>query len=277
MISKRSLSNDNVRDRRGGNRSKNNSAHVVRRCRRILLRKQNHPWTVTTALLVLVIATTLLGRLYWHLAVESFRTRNHDADSAAVDAAHHHPNNNHRRPFQDGDSSSSDGAQQVVLSNDNVGSVRRATQQQNQPRPRPTTEQVVWILETALGRLRINLRPDLSPESVAYVQAVVTAAEKKGGCPLCRFYRAEKPGIFQGILPSDTVPLPAVHGNCPYNRNKNDTTNQKENNDPCHGPIMTRGMVGWAGGLLGPDFFIDSYPRPAEWWGTQHTGMLCVR
>ena len=40
----------------------------------------------------------------------------------------------------------------------------------------------------------------------------------------------------------------------------------------CHGPVMTKGMVAWAAGQSGgPDFFIDNYIRPAEWWGTQHT------
>ena len=39
----------------------------------------------------------------------------------------------------------------------------------------------------------------------------------------------------------------------------------------CHGPVMTRGMVAWAGGKTGPDFFIDAYTDPAEMWGTQHT------
>jgi hypothetical protein len=29
-------------------------------------------------------------------------------------------------------------------------------------------------------------------------------------------------------------------------------------------------MVGWAGGGMGPDFFIDSIPTPATLWGQQH-------
>jgi hypothetical protein len=117
------------------------------------------------------------------------------------------------------------------------------------------------ILETDLGNLRIRLRPDLSPQSVAYIQQVVHT----DACHLCRFYRAEKPGIFQGIIKSETVSVPTVHGDCPY---PHDDTKK----EVCHGPIMTRGMVGWAGGLLGPDFFIDSYERPADFWGTVHTG-----
>lgn len=34
---------------------------------------------------------------------------------------------------------------------------------------------------------------------------------------------------------------------------------------------MTKGMVGWAAGATGPDFFIDNYKAKADWWGTQHT------
>ena len=35
---------------------------------------------------------------------------------------------------------------------------------------------------------------------------------------------------------------------------------------------MTRGSVAWAAGQAGgPDFFIDNYRNPAQWWGTQHT------
>lgn len=36
--------------------------------------------------------------------------------------------------------------------------------------------------------------------------------------------------------------------------------------------MMTKGMVAWAAGDTGPDFFIDNYKRKADWWGTQHTG-----
>jgi len=118
----------------------------------------------------------------------------------------------------------------------------------------------VLVLETELGSIRIILRPDLSPESVAYVHEVV----RTDACSVCRFHRAEKPGILQGVIKSKTVPLPTKKGSCPE-----DYDGDKEN---CHGPIMERGMVGWAAGELGPDFFIDDYLRPAKFWETQHTG-----
>ena len=34
---------------------------------------------------------------------------------------------------------------------------------------------------------------------------------------------------------------------------------------------MTTGMVGWAGGGTGPDFFINVFDKPVDWWGQQHT------
>jgi len=34
---------------------------------------------------------------------------------------------------------------------------------------------------------------------------------------------------------------------------------------------MSKGMVGWAGGKTGPDFFINTYEKPAAFWGNQHT------
>ena len=119
----------------------------------------------------------------------------------------------------------------------------------------------VLVLDTEWGSLRIWLRPDLSSESVAYIQEVV----RTDACHTCRFHRAEKMGLLQGVMTSKSVPLPTVKGSCPeeYSKGKK---------KKCHGPIMERGMVGWAAGELGPDFFIDAYKQPAEWWGTEHTG-----
>lgn len=122
------------------------------------------------------------------------------------------------------------------------------------------------ILTTTLGDIRIVLRPDYSPESVDYLQSVVSTQS----CAQCRLYRAEKPGILQGIIKSPSVPLVSQKGRCP------DETAAKVKNDcpawdkqcACHGPVMERGFVAWAAGVTGPDFFIDDYKRPATWWGT---------
>jgi hypothetical protein len=69
------------------------------------------------------------------------------------------------------------------------------------------------------------------------------------------------------------IPVNTERGSCPADAGgiENDCPAW----DPqcgCHGPIMTRGSVAWAAGQAGgPDFFINAYARPAEWWGTQHT------
>lgn len=70
----------------------------------------------------------------------------------------------------------------------------------------------------------------------------------------------------------------AIHvklGDCPPDATSNDYSNANNKKDkkvkPCHGPIMTRGLVAWAGGTTGPDFFINAYEKPAKWWGREHT------
>lgn len=282
MISKHSLSADGLKERRGAAGNLKNDQNYVKigrhsagasrtsaasSVRRLMVKN------LGAGMIVTVVVSTLIG-LFWRLAAASFQAQSHhngvDTDSAAAAANHHLQEN----PSQDVDAAGG------VLSNNknNVGGGVRKTRgvvQQNslqhrqqlddnhgkQPPSQQHSMAEFWILETDLGHLRIRLRPDLSPESVAYIQQVVHT----NTCQACRFYRAEKPGIFQGIVKSETVSVPTVHGNCPYPQN--DTKKEV-----CHGPIMTRGMVGWAGGLLGPDFFIDTYERPAEFWGTVHTG-----
>ena len=131
-------------------------------------------------------------------------------------------------------------------------------------------------LKTPHGSIRIALRPDLSAESVAYVRRVVNT--KSCSEDSCRLYRAEEPGILQGVLKSgaDVQPPLApnrVFGTCPdeYKSDEQDCPPH----DPgcgCHGPVMVHGMVGWAAGTSGgPDFFIDTYEKPAKHWGNQHT------
>merc|ERR1712157_359199 len=69
------------------------------------------------------------------------------------------------------------------------------------------------------------------------------------------------------------ISLNEVKGYCPPGMEsiKNDCP-KWDSSCECHGPVMTKGMVGWAAGTAGgPDFFINNYKRPAERWGTQHT------
>jgi len=116
------------------------------------------------------------------------------------------------------------------------------------------------ILETSKGNIHIHLRPDLSPESVDYVRQLIQSKT----CSPCKFYRSEKGGILQGIMKSETVPHNKVRAKCPHGE-------KPKNPDKCHGPIMTRGMVGWAGGGPGPNFFLDMYDSPADFWDNDHT------
>ena len=114
----------------------------------------------------------------------------------------------------------------------------------------PTDDYIT--LQTPHGNIRIVLRPDLSPESVHYVRSLI----KSQTCTdqSCRLYRAEKPGILQGILKSgtDADPLKVVQpnkvfGRCPekYRDVKQDCPSH-DPNCGCHGPIMVKG-----GELLG--------------------------
>ncbi|OEU08990.1 hypothetical protein FRACYDRAFT_163599, partial [Fragilariopsis cylindrus CCMP1102] len=107
---------------------------------------------------------------------------------------------------------------------------------------------------TSHGNIRIPLRPDLSQGSVDYIHKLVESYGEGERCMHCNLYRSEKPGILQGIMENkNVVPVNTVHGSCPPD-------------------VMTRGSVAWAAGDAGgPDFFIDGYPEPAKWWGTQHT------
>ena len=104
-------------------------------------------------------------------------------------------------------------------------------------------------LRSKLGDIKIVLRPDLSLESVEYIKALL---ESPDPCPRCRFYRAEKPGIIQGMLAKNGTPPNTVLGKCPEEF-KDVPRHDCPKHDPncgCHGPLMHRGMVGWAAGKL---------------------------
>ena len=140
-----------------------------------------------------------------------------------------------------------------------------------------TDESLAQLSGVPAGRIldAIDYRSDLSPESVDYIHRLVKHVSQPGQpCRNCRLYRAEKPGILQGILRHPNVAPSTTLGSCPsgFDTVKNDCP-KWDANCQCHGPVMTKGMVAWAAGKSGPDFFIDNYPSPAKWWGTQHTGM----
>lgn len=119
----------------------------------------------------------------------------------------------------------------------------------------------ILFLSTNVGAIKIKLREDLSQSSIRYIRQLIAA----GDCPRCTFYRAETQGILQGIMKNPDLKEVVVKGDCPPDLQG---TKFAKN---CHGPIMTHGTVGWAGGGVGPDFFIDWYKKPAKFWGAQHT------
>lgn len=128
----------------------------------------------------------------------------------------------------------------------------------------------VLVLTTTLGEIRIVMRPDLSKESVQYIEEVV-----RTGCKRCNLYRAEPPGVLQGAMEGATAnaaltpkaPCPAGYEHFP-----NPCIENESASCGCHGPVMSRGLVAWAAGFTGPDFFVNNYPHErATWWGTTHT------
>jgi cyclophilin family peptidyl-prolyl cis-trans isomerase len=132
-------------------------------------------------------------------------------------------------------------------------------------RSQPTA---VLVLQTKHGDIRIRLRPDLSPESVQHIQTLTTSKT----CDGCRFYRSEKDLLLQGVMRSKDLLERPAKGPCPPAfANAQQDCPKHDPQCACHGPTMTKGMVGWAGGGSGPDFFINVFDKPVDWWGQQHT------
>ncbi|KAL7538424.1 hypothetical protein ACHAXR_008545 [Thalassiosira sp. AJA248-18] len=159
------------------------------------------------------------------------------------------------------------------------------------------------MIHTHIGDIRIHFTPELAGDSsIKYVTDVVQAASAKQNngmgynsaetmngrritdgfmcekCKLmlffrCNFYRAEKKLLLQGIMTEESVPRhQVVLGPCPLENYKPKSECPKHDpNCGCHGPVMTKGMVGWAGGGGGPDFFINTFAKPVDWWENQHT------
>lgn len=126
------------------------------------------------------------------------------------------------------------------------------------------------LIKTNVGTISIVLRPDWSSESCDYIHQLA----KTQKCSPCNLYRADKPGILQGIMKDERLTQLVKKGPCVHDPTNGDTAGECPPHDPhcaCHGPVMTHGMVGWAGGGTGPDFFVDTYKRPAKFWGRQHT------
>jgi len=126
------------------------------------------------------------------------------------------------------------------------------------------------LFKTKHGDLRIELRQDLAPESVEYIEQIVEGAK----CERCNFYRSEKDLLLQGVMETPLWQKNIILGKCPIPPDEYKPIVDCPVHDKscgCHGPMMTRGMVGWAGGGGGPDFFIVTYKKPVDFWDHWHT------
>lgn len=125
--------------------------------------------------------------------------------------------------------------------------------------------------------LRLRLLPEHSAPSVEFMRFAAT--HQCGG----ELYRSEKDFLVQGRINcggSGGAPPRVVKGGCPAGVLP-DGKRACPKHDPncgCHGPIMSKGMVGWAGGSSGPDLFIYTASRscavggcPATHWSRDHT------
>lgn len=139
-------------------------------------------------------------------------------------------------------------------------------------------EEIIKLLvhfdETSESTINIRLIPIVSgPTSRDFV---TTMATYHGGG---RFYRAENQFLLQGSIephPNYNDRNAVEKGPCPPGVNLEAEFPDRPcfEHDPncgCHGPIMKKGDVGWAGGGVGPDFFIVDSPRPVIHWAHDHT------
>lgn len=125
--------------------------------------------------------------------------------------------------------------------------------------------------------LRLRLLPEHSAPSVEFMRFAAT--HQCGG----ELYRSEKDFLVQGRINcggSGAAPPRVVKGGCPAGvlPDGKRACPEHDPNCGCHGPIMSKGMVGWAGGSSGPDLFIYTASRscavggcPATHWSRDHT------
>jgi cyclophilin family peptidyl-prolyl cis-trans isomerase len=99
---------------------------------------------------------------------------------------------------------------------------------------------LVW--ETRLGKIRVKLLPELAPGSALELirMGALLTVGGNGHCSNCRIYRAEQGFLVQGVVetPGAYVAVPR-HPNPPQQK------------------VMQRGLVCWAGGGGGPDWFVN--------------------
>jgi len=142
------------------------------------------------------------------------------------------------------------------------------TQEAHSTRREPNVAVLKFHTDIASAPLtiRIRLHTEWSESSVIYMSHAAEA-----GCG-GQLYRSETFLVQGRLLCRDQMPMVAK-GSCPEGVSP-DPHRRCPSHDPlcgCHGPIMTRGMVGWAGGSTGPDFFVYIGDGPALHWAHDHT------
>jgi cyclophilin family peptidyl-prolyl cis-trans isomerase len=97
------------------------------------------------------------------------------------------------------------------------------------------------LMHTPLGVIPIQLLPDLAPRSVAELQrGAAFLLPRQGYCSGCNIYRNEAKFLLQGVISA-----PGVYVAGPRHPN------------PPQRKVMQRGLICWAGGAGGPDWFIN--------------------
>ena len=138
----------------------------------------------------------------------------------------------------------------------------------------------------AVAAVRLKLLPEYSRPSVDFVRFAADNScdgelyrsennflvQGRIACSRLRGGRSSVPKVVKGACPAGVTP--ARLRQCPSH----------DPNCGCHGPIMSKGMVGWAGGSAGPDFFIYTAHMtscavggcPATHWSHDHTVFATV-
>ena len=115
----------------------------------------------------------------------------------------------------------------------------------------PLEKSLTLTMDSTIGKIPIKLLPELAPASIRELRRCVSIMLDQGHCMGCRVYRSEANFLIQGVIMS-----PGCYVATPRQPN------------PPQKKIMERGMVCWAGGAGGPDWFVNLIDQSA--FGDDH-------
>lgn len=136
---------------------------------------------------------------------------------------------------------------------------------------------VAFALVTPAGDIRIRLREEACPRAAKFVLEVLRVAPS---CSGCKFYRAEPvPRLWGSLDAPDSwnggrwgPPYALMQGSLMPSKADEEGMKLPARPDADEGklahPIIRRGMIAWAGGKGGSDFFIALATHPE--WGHGH-------